>query len=190
MLVEPQVAVSRTTVVDFTCCLVTVYLYNMFSCVMVSLLKTTGTLKNLWGWMWVKIFSEWIHVLCVCLCVKGLMCSFCLSCSEGPLTVVVPSMSNGPTRLTSAPSQGIFIQGRHFQHAQLPSAIRKPVQRWDSQSEQLLVQLQICFLFFSFFFFFLAYLEIGLCDMTNLISWYKTFIVQTTIFNTTFLLFL
>lgn len=134
MLVEPQVAVSRTTVVDFTWCLVTVYLYNMFSCIMVSLLKTTGTLKNFCSWMWVKIFSEWIHVLCVCLCVKGLMCSFCLSCSEGPLTVVVPSMSNGPTRLTSAPSQGIFIQGRHFQHAQLPSTIRKPVQRWDRAS--------------------------------------------------------
>ncbi|XP_004561119.1 sentrin-specific protease 6 isoform X1 [Maylandia zebra] len=56
--------------------------------------------------------------------------------SEGPLTVVVPSMSNGPTRLTSAPSQGIFIQGRHFQHAQLPSAIRKPVQRNDFTTTQ------------------------------------------------------
>lgn len=155
MLVEPQVAVSRTTVVDFTCCLVTVYLYNMFSCVMVSLLKTTGTLKNLWGWMWVKIFSEWIHVLCVCLCVKGLMCSFCLSCSEGPLTVVVPSMSNGPTRLTSAPSQGIFIQGRHFQHAQLPSAIRKPVQRWDRASpSNFLYNCRFVFYFSPFFFFF------------------------------------
>ncbi|XP_005452488.1 sentrin-specific protease 6 isoform X3 [Oreochromis niloticus] len=56
--------------------------------------------------------------------------------SEGPLTVVVPSMSNGPTRLTSAPSQGICIQGRQFQHAQLPSAIRKPVQRNDFSTTQ------------------------------------------------------
>lgn len=148
MLVEPQVAVSGTTVVDFTCCLVTVYLYNMFSCIIQK-----KKIKNFWGWMWVKIFSEWIHILCVCLCVKGLMCSFCLSCSEGPLTVVVPSMSNGPTRLTSAPSQGIFIQGRHFQHAQLPSAIRKPVQRWDRASPSNFLYNCRFFLFFSCFSF-------------------------------------
>lgn len=153
MLVEPQVAVSGTTVVDFTCCLVTVYLYNMFSCIIKK-----KKIKNFWGWMWVKIFSEWIHVLCVCLCVKGLMCSFCLSCSEGPLTVVVPSMSNGPTRLTSAPSQGIFIQGRHFQHAQLPSAIRKPVQRWDRASpSNFLYNCRFYFFFFSCFSFYLTW---------------------------------
>nr|XP_020475099.1 sentrin-specific protease 6 [Monopterus albus] len=30
--------------------------------------------------------------------------------------------------ISPAPSQGIILQGRHFQHAQMPSALRKPVQ--------------------------------------------------------------
>ncbi|XP_034555316.1 sentrin-specific protease 6 isoform X2 [Notolabrus celidotus] len=33
--------------------------------------------------------------------------------------------------ISPAPSQGIVLQGRHFQHAQMPSAIRKPVQSLD-----------------------------------------------------------
>ncbi|XP_065819764.1 sentrin-specific protease 6 isoform X3 [Labrus bergylta] len=52
--------------------------------------------------------------------------------SEVPLTVAATS-SPMPNRtnyfiISPAPSQGIVLQGRHFQHAQMPSAIRKPVQ--------------------------------------------------------------
>ncbi|XP_029984460.1 sentrin-specific protease 6 isoform X2 [Sphaeramia orbicularis] len=43
--------------------------------------------------------------------------------------------------ISPAPSQGIVIQGRHFQHAHMPSAIRKPVQRNDFSSTQQTVEV-------------------------------------------------
>uniref|UniRef100_UPI0037E9AFF6 sentrin-specific protease 6 isoform X2 n=1 Tax=Semicossyphus pulcher TaxID=241346 RepID=UPI0037E9AFF6 len=51
--------------------------------------------------------------------------------SEVPLTVATSSPMPNRTNyfiISPAPSQGIVLQGRHFQHAQMPSAIRKPVQ--------------------------------------------------------------
>ncbi|XP_030577481.1 sentrin-specific protease 6 isoform X2 [Archocentrus centrarchus] len=54
--------------------------------------------------------------------------------SDVPLTVAAPpSMSNRSNYFIISPtsSPGIVIQGRHFQHAQLPSQIRKPVQSLD-----------------------------------------------------------
>ncbi|XP_047429985.1 sentrin-specific protease 6 isoform X2 [Mugil cephalus] len=54
--------------------------------------------------------------------------------SEPPITVATaPPMPNGNNYLiiSPAPSQGIVLQGRHFQHAHMPTAIRKPSQRND-----------------------------------------------------------
>ncbi|XP_067339194.1 sentrin-specific protease 6 isoform X2 [Channa argus] len=54
--------------------------------------------------------------------------------TEVPLTVATSSPMPNRTSLliiSPAPSQGIVIQGRHFQHAQIPSAIRKPAQSLD-----------------------------------------------------------
>ncbi|XP_044025201.1 sentrin-specific protease 6 isoform X2 [Siniperca chuatsi] len=54
--------------------------------------------------------------------------------SEIPLTVATSSPMPSRTNyfiISPAPSQGIVLQGRHFQHAQMPSAIRKPVQSLD-----------------------------------------------------------
>ncbi|XP_029318790.1 sentrin-specific protease 6 isoform X2 [Cottoperca gobio] len=54
--------------------------------------------------------------------------------SEVPLTVATSSPIPNRTNyfiISPAPSQGIVLQGRHFQHAQMPSAIRKPVQSLD-----------------------------------------------------------
>ncbi|XP_034756112.1 sentrin-specific protease 6 isoform X1 [Etheostoma cragini] len=52
--------------------------------------------------------------------------------SEVPLTVAtsspMPNRTNYFIISHPAPSPGIVLQGRHFQHAQMPSAIRKPVQ--------------------------------------------------------------
>ncbi|XP_019130627.1 sentrin-specific protease 6 isoform X1 [Larimichthys crocea] len=51
--------------------------------------------------------------------------------SEVPLTVATSSPIPNRTNyfiISPAPSQGLVLQGRHFQHAQMPSAIRKPVQ--------------------------------------------------------------
>uniref|UniRef100_A0A3Q1H2N8 Sentrin-specific protease 6 n=2 Tax=Anabas testudineus TaxID=64144 RepID=A0A3Q1H2N8_ANATE len=59
--------------------------------------------------------------------------------TELPLTVAtsspVPSRTNFFI-LSPAPTQGIVLQGRHFQHAQVPTAIRKPVQRNDFSTTQ------------------------------------------------------
>lgn len=41
----------------------------------------------------------------------------------------IPNRTNNYFIFNPAPSQGIVIQGRNFQHVQLPSAARKPVQR-------------------------------------------------------------
>ncbi|KAM8832149.1 sentrin-specific protease 6 isoform 2-T2 [Spinachia spinachia] len=51
--------------------------------------------------------------------------------SEGPLSVATPPSNTNRTNyfiISPVPSQGIVLQGRHFQHAQMPSAARKPVQ--------------------------------------------------------------
>ncbi|XP_071323643.1 sentrin-specific protease 6 isoform X2 [Trachinotus anak] len=65
--------------------------------------------------------------------------------SEVPLTVATSSpMPNRTTNyfiISPAPSQGIVLQGRHFQHAQMPSAIRKPVQRNDFSTTQQAVEV-------------------------------------------------
>ncbi|XP_068565207.1 sentrin-specific protease 6 isoform X2 [Cebidichthys violaceus] len=55
--------------------------------------------------------------------------------SDVPLSVassppVIPNRTNYFI-ISPAPSQGIVLQGRHFQHAQMPSAVRKPVQSLD-----------------------------------------------------------
>ncbi|XP_076612147.1 sentrin-specific protease 6 isoform X2 [Chaetodon auriga] len=54
--------------------------------------------------------------------------------SEVPLTVATSSPipnRNNYFIISPTPSQGIVLQGRHFQHTQMPSAIRKPVQSLD-----------------------------------------------------------
>lgn len=64
--------------------------------------------------------------------------------SEVPLTVATSSPMPNRTNyfiISPAPSQGIVLQGRHFQHAQMPSAIRKPVQRSDFSTTQKAVEL-------------------------------------------------
>nr|XP_040016639.1 sentrin-specific protease 6 isoform X3 [Gasterosteus aculeatus aculeatus] len=51
--------------------------------------------------------------------------------NEVPLSVAAPPPIPNRTNyfiISPAPSQGIVLQGRHFQHAQMPSAARKPVQ--------------------------------------------------------------
>lgn len=76
----------------------------------------------MWGWKaWddlkvIKWFGDWRYRL------------FVSSSTDVPLTSTVSSRTNFLI-LSPAPSQGIVLQGRHFQHAQLPTAIRKPVQR-------------------------------------------------------------
>lgn len=52
--------------------------------------------------------------------------------SDGPLTVATSSPMPNRTNyfiISPAPSQGIVLQGRHFQHTHVPLAIKKPVQR-------------------------------------------------------------
>lgn len=64
--------------------------------------------------------------------------------SDVPLTVAAPpSISSRPNYFIISPtsSQGIVIQGRHFQHAQLPAPIRKPVQRKDFSTTQQAVEV-------------------------------------------------
>ncbi|XP_070705472.1 sentrin-specific protease 6 isoform X2 [Pempheris klunzingeri] len=64
--------------------------------------------------------------------------------SEVPLTVATASPMPNRTNyfiISPAPSQGIVLQGRHFQHAQMPSAIRKPVQRNDFTNTQQAVEV-------------------------------------------------
>ncbi|XP_063758184.1 sentrin-specific protease 6 isoform X2 [Eleginops maclovinus] len=54
--------------------------------------------------------------------------------SDVPLTLATSSPIPNRTNyfiISPTPSQGIVLQGRHFQHAQMPSAIRKPVQSLD-----------------------------------------------------------
>ncbi|KAF7655558.1 hypothetical protein LDENG_00054480, partial [Lucifuga dentata] len=51
--------------------------------------------------------------------------------SDVPLTVATSSPMPNRTNdflLSPSPSQGIVLQGRHFQHTHMPSAIRKQVQ--------------------------------------------------------------
>ncbi|XP_059211803.1 sentrin-specific protease 6 isoform X2 [Centropristis striata] len=64
--------------------------------------------------------------------------------TEVPLTVATSSPIPNRTNyfiISPAPSQGIVLQGRHFQHAQMPSAIRKPVQRNDFSTTQQAVEV-------------------------------------------------
>ncbi|XP_051264973.1 sentrin-specific protease 6 isoform X2 [Dicentrarchus labrax] len=64
--------------------------------------------------------------------------------SEVPLSVATSSPIPNRTNyfiISPAPSQGIVLQGRHFQHAQMPSAIRKPVQRNDFSTTQQAVEV-------------------------------------------------
>ncbi|XP_067427840.1 sentrin-specific protease 6 isoform X2 [Thunnus thynnus] len=64
--------------------------------------------------------------------------------SEAPLTVATSSPMPNRTNyfiISPAPSQGIVIQGRHFQHTHMPSAIRKPVQRNDFTTTQPSVEV-------------------------------------------------
>ncbi|TKS75332.1 Sentrin-specific protease 6 [Collichthys lucidus] len=64
--------------------------------------------------------------------------------SEVPLTVATSSPIPNRTNyfiISPAPSQGLVLQGRHFQHAQMPSAIRKPVQRNDFSTTQKAVEV-------------------------------------------------
>nr|XP_046229368.1 sentrin-specific protease 6 isoform X2 [Scatophagus argus] len=63
--------------------------------------------------------------------------------SEVPLTVATSSPipnRNNYFIISPAPSQGIVLQGRHFQHAQIPSA-RKQVQRNDFSTTQQAVEV-------------------------------------------------
>lgn len=64
---------------------------------------------------------------------------------EVPLTVATSSPMSSRANyfiISPAPSQGIVLQGRHFQHAQMPSAIRKPVQRNDFSPTQQDVEVE------------------------------------------------
>ncbi|XP_056261512.1 sentrin-specific protease 6 isoform X5 [Seriola aureovittata] len=64
--------------------------------------------------------------------------------SEVPLSVATSSPMPNRTNyfiISPTPSQGIVLQGRHFQHAQMPSAIRKPVQRSDFSTTQQAVEV-------------------------------------------------
>ncbi|XP_030261446.1 sentrin-specific protease 6 isoform X2 [Sparus aurata] len=64
--------------------------------------------------------------------------------SEVPLSVATSSPIPNRTNyliINPASSQGIVLQGRHFQHAQMPSAIRKPVQRNDFSTTQQAVEV-------------------------------------------------
>lgn len=63
---------------------------------------------------------------------------------EAPLTVATSSPMPNRTNyfiISPAPSQGIVLQGRHFQHAHMPSAIKKPVQRNDFTPAQQRVEM-------------------------------------------------
>ncbi|XP_024146835.1 sentrin-specific protease 6 isoform X3 [Oryzias melastigma] len=53
--------------------------------------------------------------------------------SDVPLEAATSSPTHNRANyyIFSPPHQGIFLQGRHFQHAQLPSTVKKPVQRND-----------------------------------------------------------
>ncbi|KAM3602237.1 uncharacterized protein V6R79_000404 [Siganus canaliculatus] len=65
--------------------------------------------------------------------------------SEVPLTTATSSpISNRTNYLIISPTstQGIVLQGRHFQHAQMPSAIRKPIQRSDFSTTQQAVEVE------------------------------------------------
>ncbi|XP_023808507.1 sentrin-specific protease 6 isoform X3 [Oryzias latipes] len=63
--------------------------------------------------------------------------------SDVPLAAATPSPThNGASYYVfTPPPQGIFLQGRHFQHAQLPSAVKKPVQRNDFSPSQQNVEV-------------------------------------------------
>lgn len=61
--------------------------------------------------------------------------------SEVPLTVAPTPNRTNYFIISPSPSQGIVLQGRHFQHAQMPSAIRKPVQRNDFSTTQQAVEV-------------------------------------------------
>ncbi|KAM4633410.1 sentrin-specific protease 6 isoform 2-T2 [Polymixia lowei] len=64
--------------------------------------------------------------------------------SEPPHTAAAPPPVPNRTNyfiVSPTPSQGIVLQGRHFQHAHMPSAIRKPVQRNDFSATQQAVEV-------------------------------------------------
>ncbi|XP_034018509.1 sentrin-specific protease 6 isoform X2 [Thalassophryne amazonica] len=64
--------------------------------------------------------------------------------SEVPIAVATSSHVTNRANfviISSAPSQGIVLQGRHFQHTHMPSAIRKPVQRNDFATTQEAVEV-------------------------------------------------
>uniref|UniRef100_UPI003AACFC0B sentrin-specific protease 6 n=1 Tax=Centroberyx gerrardi TaxID=166262 RepID=UPI003AACFC0B len=64
--------------------------------------------------------------------------------SDLPHTVATSSPMPNRTNyfiVSPTPSQGIVLQGRHFQHAHVPSAIRKPVQRSDFTTTQQAVEV-------------------------------------------------
>ncbi|XP_068424982.1 sentrin-specific protease 6 isoform X2 [Clinocottus analis] len=63
--------------------------------------------------------------------------------SEAPFSVASSSPVHNRTNyfiISPAPSQGIVLQGRHFQHAQVPS-VRTPVHRKDSCASQQAVEV-------------------------------------------------
>ncbi|XP_041832466.1 sentrin-specific protease 6 isoform X2 [Melanotaenia boesemani] len=63
---------------------------------------------------------------------------------EAPLTLPTSSLTPNRTNyliFSPAHSQGIVLQGRHFQHAQVPSTIRKSVQRNDFSGTQQAVEV-------------------------------------------------
>ncbi|XP_029965403.1 sentrin-specific protease 6 isoform X2 [Salarias fasciatus] len=64
--------------------------------------------------------------------------------SEGSLTVATSSPMPNRTNyfiISPAPSQGLVLQGRHFQHAHVPSAVKKPVQRSEFSPTQQAVEV-------------------------------------------------
>ncbi|KAM3861129.1 sentrin-specific protease 6 [Diretmus argenteus] len=64
--------------------------------------------------------------------------------SDVPHTVATSSPMPNRTNyfiISPTPSQGVVLQGRHFQHAHMPSAIRKPVQRNDFSTTQQAVEV-------------------------------------------------
>ncbi|XP_062293548.1 sentrin-specific protease 6 isoform X1 [Scomber scombrus] len=64
--------------------------------------------------------------------------------SVDPLTVATSSPMPNRTNyfiISPATSQGIVLQGRHFQHTHMPSTIRKPVQRNDFSTTQPTVEM-------------------------------------------------
>lgn len=62
------------------------------------------------------------------------MCLTHLIPSEAPHAMAISPLPNRTNYLfmSPAPSQGVVVQGRLFQHTHLPSPVRKPVQRYST----------------------------------------------------------